>query len=253
MTVKDRVAIVTGSGSGIGEGIAKMLAANGAKVIVNDLDQAKIERVVSEIKEQGGTAIGMRANLSLPEEAEKLIDDTVEQLGRLDILVNNAGTSTTKPLIESTVEDFDRVMGVNLKGVFLTSRAAARHMMEQNYGRIIHISSRAWLGDVNLSIYSASKGGVVSISRSLARELAKHQITSNTICPGPIETPLFLRNELPEEVKQERIRSTLGGSMGKPEDIANGVLFFAADESSYITGQTLFICGGKSLFASLSV
>lgn len=251
MTVQDRVAIVTGSGSGIGEGIVKALAANGAKVIVNDIDMEKIDRVVAEIEEVNGVAFGIKADVTSPEEVKALIDGTVNKFGRLDILVNNAGIAIDKTIRRLTIEDWDKVIDTNLKSVFLTSQAAAHHMIPQKYGRIINISSRAWLGFPGQSNYSASKGGVISLTRTLALELAKHQITSNVICPGIIETPMF--RSQPQEVIDNLLKIQPTRSIGKPEDIANGVLFFAANESSYITGQTFFICGGKSLYSSLSV
>jgi NAD(P)-dependent dehydrogenase (short-subunit alcohol dehydrogenase family) len=251
MTVKDRVAIITGSGSGIGEGIAKILASNGAKVVINDLDQDKIDRVVAEIKEQNGIAVGKKADVTNPEEVKKMVDETANEFGRLDILVNNAGIAKDKTIRGLSLEDWDSVIDTNLKSVFLTCQAASHHMIEQKYGRIVNISSRAWLGFPGQANYSASKGGVVSLTRTLALELGKHQITSNVICPGIIDTPLF--QSAPQNVKDNLTKIQPTRSIGKPEDIANGVLFFAADESSYITGQTFFICGGKSLFSSLSV
>jgi NAD(P)-dependent dehydrogenase (short-subunit alcohol dehydrogenase family) len=251
MSVNDRVAVITGSGSGIGESIAKMLASNGAKVIINDLDQEKIDRVVADIKEKNGTAIGIMADVTNPEEVKNMIENSVGEFGRLDILVNNAGIARDKTIRGLSLEDWDKVIDTNLKSVFLTCQAAAHHMIDQKYGRIINISSRAWLGFQGQSNYSASKGGVVSLTRTLALELAKHQITSNVICPGLIDTPLL--RSAPQKVIDNLIKLQPTRSVGKPEDIANGVLFFAADESSYITGQTFFICGGKSLFSSLSV
>lgn len=251
MSVNDRVAIVTGSGSGIGEGIAKMLSSNGAKVVINDIDQKKIDQVVSEIKEENGEAIGIKADVTSPEEVKNLIDDTVKHYGKLDILVNNAGITRDKTIRGLSVENWDKVIDTNLKSVFLTCQAAAHHMINQKYGRIINISSRAWLGFPGQSNYSASKGGVVSLTRTLALELAKHQITSNVICPGLVDTPLL--QSAPQEKRDNLMKLQPTKTIGKPEDIAYGVLFFAADESSYITGQTLFIGGGKSLFSSLSV
>jgi len=251
MTVQNRVAVVTGSGSGLGEAIAKMLASNGAKVVVNDLDHEKIKRVVSEIKMNDGEAIGIHADVSNPIDVERLIDGTVTEFGTLDILVNNAGITRVKSLIDTTDEDYEKVMDTNLRAIFLTSKAAAPQMIKQQHGRIINISSRAWLGVPEQSIYAASKAGVIGFTRTLALELAKHQITSNVICPGVVETPSF--RSIPEELQKELKSIQLTGNIGQPEDIANGVLFFAADESSFVTGQTIFICGGKSLFQSLSV
>lgn len=251
MSVNERVAIVTGSGSGIGEATVKLLASNGAKVVVNDLDQEKIDRVVSEIKANNENVIGIKADVTNPEDVKRLIDTTVEEFGNLDILVNNAGINWIKPFQEYSLEEFTKLMDINLKSVFLTCQAAAPYMMEQEYGRIINISSRAWLGLENQSVYSAAKAGVLGWTRTLALELAKHQITSNAICPGPVNTPLF--KSLPEKEIQILSSTQPVRFIGDPEDLANGVLFFASDESSYITGQVFYIDGGKSLYQSLSV
>jgi NAD(P)-dependent dehydrogenase (short-subunit alcohol dehydrogenase family) len=150
-----------------------------------------------------------------------------------------------------TEEDWDSVLNVNLKGMFNTCQAAIAHMREKKYGRIINISSRAWLGWPGQANYSASKGGVVSLSRTLALEMAKHKITVNCIAPGIIRTPLF--DMLTEETRKNLLALQPVGRIGEPEEIAYGVMFFASDESNYVTGQTIFICGGKSIFSSLSV
>lgn len=253
MAVKDRVAVITGSGQGIGEGIALELASQGAKVVINDINLEKINNVVNAINEEygAGTAIGIQADITKTEEAKHLIDEAVNQLGRIDILVNNAGIARDKTIRGLSVEDWDKVLDTNLKATFLTCQAASHHMIKQEFGRIINISSRAWLGFKGQSNYAASKGGVVSLSRTLALELAKYQITVNAICPGIIHTPLFDSNS--QEVKDNLIKLQPTRSIGKPKDIGYSVAFLASDESSYITGQTLFVCGGKSLFSSLSV
>lgn len=253
MTVKDRVAVITGSGQGIGAGIAIELAKQGAKVVINDVNEQRIEETVASLNAEfgEGTAIGIKADITKQEEAKHLIDNTVEQLGKIDILVNNAGIAKDKTIRNLTEADWDSVLDVNLKGTFLTCQAASFHMIKQNYGRIINISSRAWLGFKGQANYSASKGGVVSLSRTLALELAKYQITVNTVCPGIIRTPLF--EQIPEEGKENLMKLQPTKSVGEPKDIGYSVAFLASDKSSYVTGQTLFVCGGKSLFSSLSV
>lgn len=253
MGVENRVAIITGSGQGIGEGIAHELASQGAKVVINDINQERMNHVVNTINSEYGedTAIGIEADITNPDQAKYLIDETVNQLGHLDILVNNAGIARDKTIRGLSVEDWDKVLDTNLKATFLTCQAASHHMIKQEFGRIINISSRAWLGFKGQSNYAASKGGVISLSRTLALELAKYQITVNAICPGIIQTPLFDSN--PQEVKDKLINLQPTRSIGKPKDIGYSVSFLASDESSYITGQTLFVCGGKSLYSSLSV
>ncbi len=253
MSVQDRIAVITGSGQGIGEGIAHELASQGAKVVINDINQERIDYVVNSLNNEygEGSAMGIRADITDPEQAKYLIDETVNILGRIDILVNNAGIARDKTIRGLSIEDWDKVLDTNLKATFLTCQAASHHMIRQEYGRIINISSRAWLGFKGQSNYAASKGGVVSLSRTLALELAKYQITVNTVCPGLIQTPLF--DDIPQEAKENLIKIQPTRSVGKPKDIGYSVSFLASDESSYITGQTLFVCGGKSLYSSLSV
>jgi len=207
--------------------------------------------VAEEIKSAGGEALGIVADISKRDQVQSMIKSTVEKFGRIDILVNNAGIAKDKGFLKMTEEDWDSVINVNLKGMFNTCQAAIVHMRENKYGRIINISSRAWLGWPGQANYSASKGGVVSLSRTLALEMAKHKITVNCIAPGIIRTPLF--DQLPEETQKNLLALQPVGRMGKPEEIAYGVMFFASDDSGYVTGQTIFICGGKSIYSSLSV
>ncbi|AGL00221.1 SDR family oxidoreductase [Desulfoscipio gibsoniae] len=251
MSVQDRVALVTGSGGGIGEVVAKTLAQNGARVVINDINEENVMRVAEDIKNAGGEALGFVADISQRQQVQMMINRTVERFGSIDILVNNAGIAKDKGFLEMTEEDWDSVLNVNLKGMFNTCQAAIAHMRERKYGRIINISSRAWLGWPGQANYSASKGGVVSLSRTLALEMAKHKITVNCIAPGIIRTPLF--DMLKEEVQKNLLALQPVGRIGEPEEIAYGVLFFASDESNYVTGQTIFICGGKSIYSSLSV
>lgn len=253
MTVNNRVAVITGSGQGIGAGIAYELASQGAKVVINDVNEERIQETVAKLDAAFGenTAFGVAADITKKDDAKKIIDEAVAHFGKIDILVNNAGIAKDKTIRGLAEADWDSVIDVNLKGTFLMCQAASFPMIEQGYGRIINISSRAWLGFKGQANYAASKGGVVSLSRTLALELAKYQITVNTICPGIIRTPLFDSN--PEEIQQNLLKLQPTRSIGEPKDIGYSVAFLAGDESSYVTGQTLFVCGGKSLFSSLSV
>ncbi|MCL4439721.1 MAG: SDR family oxidoreductase [Firmicutes bacterium] len=251
MGMKDRVALVTGAGSGIGEGIAKAFAQNGVKVVVNDVGIEQANRVANEIKQSGGQAIGVAADISSKAQVTEMFKTLTDTYGKIDILVNNAGIAIDRGILKMTEEDWDRVLDVNLKGAFLCSQAAAAIMKEQKYGRIVSISSRAWLGGVGQANYSASKGGIVSLTRTLALELAKYQITVNCIAPGIIKTPGF--DTLTPEQIERLMTMQPTKTMGEPKDIAYGVMYFADDETSYVTGQVIFICGGKSILSSLSV
>ncbi len=249
MQFKNRVALVTGSGSGIGEGIAKTLSAKGVKVVINDVDEAKINRVVQEIREAGGEVLGIAADITKLNEVDHMFQEIINSFGQIDILVNNAGIARDKSIKKMSEEDWDVVLNVNLKGVFLCSKVAAEYMREKNYGRIINISSRAWLGWPGQANYSASKGGIISLTRTLALELGRKGITVNAIAPGLIETPLW--EALPDDAKERLMKAQPTGRIGSTWDIAHAVAFFASDYAGYITGQTLFVCGGKSLFASM--
>ncbi len=247
MNVKDRVAIVTGSGQGIGEGIARTLAGAGARVVVNDLVSEKVDEVVADFRAAGFDAAGQTADVATAEGAEGLVATALDTYGRVDILVNNVGMARDAWLAKMSEEDWDTVLEVNLKSQFLCCRAVAPHMMEQKSGRSINISSRARLGGPGQANYAASKGAVISLTRTLALEMARYGITANCIAPALVDTPLF--RGLEEEVQERLVKAIPAGRVGTPEDIGNAALFLAADESSYVTGQTLYVCGGRSLGA----
>ncbi len=247
MNVQDRVAVVTGSGQGIGLGIARVLAEAGAKVVINDLFPEKVEEAVADLQVAGLEVVGIAADVATAEGAEALVEGAIEAFGRVDILVNNVGMARDGYLAKMSEENWDLVIQVNLKSQFLTCRAVAKHMMDQKFGRIINISSRAWLGGPGQANYAASKGAVISLTRTLALEMARFGITANAIAPALVDTPLF--RGLDEEVQERLIKTIPAQRIGTPEDIGNAVLFLAADESSYVTGQTLYVCGGRSLGA----
>ncbi len=247
MGIKDRVAIVTGSGQGIGEGIARSLASAGAAVVLNDIDEQRVAALADEMKAAGFEASYYVGDVSTKDGATGLVECAKNNYSRLDILVNNAGIARDKWLVKMTEEDWDEVIRINLKSQFLCTQAAATQMMDANYGRIVNIGSRAWLGGAGQANYSASKGGVVSFTRTLALEFAKYQITANAIAPGLVDSPLF-RN-LSQEAQERLTKTVPVGRIGGPADIGHAVAFFADDDSWYITGQVLYVCGGRSVGA----
>jgi len=247
MNIKDKVALVTGSGSGIGEGIAWNLAENGASVVINDIDEKKASKVAKEMSDAGFRASYQIADITKMEQVEAMVSSIVKENEGLDILINNTGVVKDNLILNMPEEDFDFVVNVNLKGAWIVSKAVLKQMKEQKYGRIVNISSRAWLGQVGQSNYSASKGGIVSLTRALALEFAKYGVTVNCIAPGLIDTPLI--RSLREDVQDRLIAAQPTPIIGKPSDIANTVLFFSSEEARYVTGQVLHVDGGKSLGA----
>jgi len=235
-----RVALVTGAGSGIGEAIAKKLAEKGYVVIVTDITGEE-KRVAEEIRRKGGMAEAYKLDVTLPNEAENVVGKVVRKYGRIDVLVNNAGIYPFKSFLDMTLEDWDKVMNVNLRGVFIMTKTVVPHMIKQRYGRIINISSIAGQrGIAQLVHYCSSKAGVDGFTRALAIELAPYGITVNAVAPGIVKTPGTVRAGVVEDLS----KSVPLGRAAKPEDIANLVAFLASDEASWITGQVYVIDGG---------
>lgn len=249
MRLKDKTAIVTGAGSGIGCATAKIFSREGASVVVADLDFAAAARVAGEIDSAGGDALAVKVDVTEKGSVEELINAVLEKYGRIDILVNNAGWDKVELFLESTEDTCNKVIAVNLTGTINCCRAALPTMISQKYGKIVCISSDAGrVGSSGEAVYSAAKGGIIAFSKTLAREMARNNINVNCVAPGPTDTPLFAAVAAGNpKIAEGLTRSIPLRRLGRPEDIAYAVLFLASDEAAYITGQTLSVNGGLNM------
>lgn len=244
MELSDRVAIVTGSGRGIGRAIALKLAETGATVVINDVGEASaVDSVVEEIRAMNRQGLGILADVSSSSDVNKMVETIIATYGRIDILVNNAGITRDQLVLRMSDEDWDKVININLKGVFLCSRAVLRHMLRQRWGRIISIASIVGIvGNAGQANYAAAKAGIIGFTRTIAKEVASRGITANAIAPGFIDTQMT--QKLTEQQRQELQRRIPLGDLGTPRDVAEAVAFLASEGARYITGQVLTVDGG---------
>jgi 3-oxoacyl-[acyl-carrier protein] reductase len=250
--VEGRVALVTGGGQGIGAAIAQRLADGGARVAVLDLDEARAIAAAKEIASSGGTALAVSADVSHRDEMQTAVDRVVDEFGALHILVNNAGVLRDNLLFKMTDDDWTTVMDVHLRGAFLASQIAQKHMVDARYGRIISMSSTSALGNRGQANYAAAKAGLQGFTKTLAIELGPFGITANAIGPGFIETAMQHATAKRIGTTIENMRETVAATVpvrrsGVPADIAEVAAFFAAEESGYVTGQVLYVDGGRGL------
>ena len=246
MRLKDKVAIITGSARGIGQATALKFAAEGAKVVVCDLDRKAVDEVVAQIVAARGQAIGFTVNVTDKASIAAMVKGVTDKYGRIDVLVNNAGIVDDAMLRKMSDEQFERVIDINLKGTYNCARAVVDIMIAQNAGVILNASSVVGLyGNFGQTNYSASKFGVIGMAKTWARELGRKGIRANAVCPGFVETTIL--KSIPQKVMQAMIDRVPLGRLAKPEEIANTYAFLASDEASYINGAVIEVSGGATI------
>jgi NAD(P)-dependent dehydrogenase (short-subunit alcohol dehydrogenase family) len=241
---RNRVIVITGAGQGIGAAIASRFADQGARLALVDVNAEHLRQLATSLEDSGCEILPIIADVSSKEQVLQLVEQVKKRFGSIDVLVNNAGIIRDNLISNISEQDWDQVLDINLKGAFLCCQAVFPTFKNQRSGKIINIVSRAWLGSIGQANYTASKGGLVSLTRSLALEFARFQINVNAVAPGAIDSPMT--QGLPAEARERLIRMQPTGKMGKVEDIAAAVDFLASDGAEFITGQVLHVDGGKS-------
>ncbi len=244
MRLKDQVAVITGGAQGIGKAMATLFASEGAKLVLSDIDEGMVQATAAQIaKEKSVETLGVKGNVAQFTDCEKLVDASLDKFGRIDILINNAGITRDNLVMRMSDDEWDAVIAVNLKGVFNCTKAAIRPMMKARKGRIVNIASVVGqMGNAGQANYSASKGGVISLTKTCAREFSSRNVLVNAIAPGFIRTRMT--DALNEEQKKKLLELIPLGRLGEPEDIARVALFLCSEESSYITGHIVSVNGG---------
>lgn len=243
MEFEGQVVLVTGGARGIGQAVAEQFARKGARIVIADVSLESAEKTAQELEAAGTRSMAIKLDVSRSDEVVKAFEEIIKEFGKLDILVNNAGITRDALLLRMKEEDWDSVIDINLKGVFLCSREAVKIMGKQRYGRIVSIASVvAFMGNPGQANYSASKAGIIGLTKTIAREYAKRGITVNAVAPGFIATAMTAA--LNENIKEEMLKSIPVGNFGTAEDVAHAVLFFASPKSGYITGQVIHVNGG---------
>lgn len=249
MKLHDKIAIVTGGGQGIGEAISNQLAQEGATVAIADVNMQNANGAAEKIRSQNGKASPFKVDVSSLDSVEEICWQVRDQYGHIDILVNNAGWDKVEPFLDNDPQDWDKVIAINLRGVLNTCKTILPMMIEQGGGKIVNIASDAGrVGSSGEAVYSATKGGIIAFSKTIAREMARHHINVNAVCPGPADTPLFQGvTQANPKIAGALEKAIPFHRLAQPEDIAAAVAYFTSDGASYVTGQTLSVSGGLTM------